>query len=366
MSKEPNHSMSAKGKHRTAKAVAAVTAVLVGMSVASVAATIEIYDSFFPRFERPDYALYPGMYEYGRYGDSLPRESFFIPNGEESLCAYYYPVEEPHGLVVAVHGFHAGADELLPMIERLTAGGYAVLSYDATGTYSSTGDSGVGMCRFICDLDVVLNYIAGDRALSAMPLVLIGHSLGGNAVASVLAFHSEVKAAVCIAPMNDASTLMVESSRKYVDDVAYTVKPVFDAYQNYLFGEFTEYTGVRGINSTDIPVLIAQGLSDETIPHDTLGITAHLGEITNPNLSLYYGEGLQGSHTGIWHSLDAEAYAVQVKATMKELESAKGDELTYEEKVAFYETVDHRRYSAVNEELFQQIFRTFESGLAAD
>lgn len=365
MSTEPKQSLPPKRNRKTLKAIAAVTAVLVGVSVASVAATIGIYDSFFSRYERPDYGLYPGMYSYERYGDTLPRESFFIPSGENDLCAYYYPTENPRALAVAVHGFHAGADDLLPMIERLTQEGYAVLSYDGTATYSSTGDSGIGMCQFICDLDAVLSYISADVGYSSMPLVLIGHSLGGNAVASVLPIHREVQAVVCIAPMNDASTLMVETGRQYVSYAAYTVKPIFDAYQDYLFGEFTEYNGIRGINSTDIPVLIAQGLNDGTIPHDTLAMTAYLDEITNSNLSIYYAEGLQGTHTGIWHSEDAEEYAAQVQTALEQAEEEKGEELTYEEKVAFYQTIDHHRYSAVNEELFQEIFQTFEKGLSS-
>lgn len=360
----PNTAGSAQKRRSALKTVAAVTAVVVGVSAASVAGTIAAYDAFFPRYERPNYALTPGMYDYERYGGTLPRESFFLPSGENLLCAYYYPVASPRALAVTVHGVHAGGDDLLPIIERLVQEGYAVLSYDATATYSSTGEDGIGMCQFMRDLDAVLNYVSVHPDFAAMPRVLVGHSLGGNAVASMLERHSEVKAAVCIAAMNDASTLMVESARKYVDDVAYLVKPVFDIYQRHLFDEFTEYNAVRGINSTTIPVLLAQGLCDEVIPHDTLAIVAHLDEITNPNVSVYYADGLQGSHTGIWHSLDAEQYAAEVKAGLDRLEEQKGRDLTDEEKAAYYRTVDHRRYSAVNEQLFAEIFATFDRGLA--
>lgn len=359
-----NRANSAKKRRSAIKTVAAVTAVVVGVSAASVVGTIAAYDAFFPRYERPNYALTPGMYDYSRYGDSLPRETFFVPSGENQLCAYYYPVLQARALAVAVHGVHAGADDLLPMIERLVQEGYAVLAYDATATFSSEGEDGIGMCQFMRDLDAVLDYVSADARLSAMPRVLIGHSLGGNAVASMLSLHPEVKAAACIAPMNDASTLMVDTARKYVDDVAYLTKPVFDIYQRHLFGEFTEYNAVRGINSTNIPILLAQGVRDEVIPHDTLAVTAHLSEITNPNLSVYYTDGLQGTHTGVWHSLDAEQYAAEVKAQLARLEAEKGDDLTDEEKAAFYRTVDHRRYSAVNEELFTEIFRIFAFGLA--
>ena len=341
---------------RTAKAIAAVTAAVVGAGTASVIQAIAIYNSFFPRYERPDPSQTPGMYIYERYEDTLPRETFFIPSGENRLCAYYYPVEQPKALAVTVHGIHAGGDDLLPIIEWLVGEGYAVLSYDATGTYSSTGEDGIGMCQFICDLDAVLNYLSDHPTYSAMPRVLVGHSLGGNAVASVLSLHSEVKAAACIAPMADASTLMVETARQRVGDLAATIKPLFDAYQEHLFGDYTQLNAIRGINDSGIPVLIAHGVEDETIPHDSLGVTARLSEITNPNVTVCYTKGWQASHTGVWHSVDAMQYAERVAQDVEGLSD--------EEKAAYYATVDHRRYSAVNEVLMMKIDTVFEKALA--
>lgn len=343
MSGRPSNTV--RVKKNTAKAIAVVTAALVGVSAITIAQTIAIYDSFFPRYERPDPSLTPGMTIYARFEGSLPRETFSIPSGENQLAAYYYPAAEPKALAVTVHGIHAGGDDLLPLIESLVQAGYAVLSYDATATYDSTGEDGIGMCQFIRDLDAVLCYLSEHPDYSTLPRVLLGHSLGGNAVASVLSLHSEVKAAVCIASMVDASTLMVETAHRYVSDVAYTVKPIFDIYQKYLFDDYTELNAVRGINESNIPVLIAQGLQDETIPHDTIAVTAHLDAITNKKLSVYYTDGPQGTHTGILYAADALSYQAQIGEAV--------------------EGVDHRRYSAVNEELMARVIETFAAGLEA-
>ncbi|MBP3392705.1 MAG: alpha/beta fold hydrolase [Clostridia bacterium] len=361
----PRQGKTMHPKKNTAKAVAVVTAVLVGVSALSIAQAIAVYDSFFPRYERSDPSLTPGMYVYARYEGRLKRESFFIPSGNNQLCAYYYPVTQPKALAVAVHGMHAGGDDLLPLIDRLVAEGYAVLSYDATATYSSSGEDGIGMCQFIRDLDAVLNYLAESDVYGAIPRVLIGHSLGGNAVASVLSLHQEIKAAVCIAAMTDASTLMVETARMYVHDIAYTVKPVFDVYQKYLFDDYTELNAVRGINDSQIPILLAQGLQDDVIPHDSIAVTAELEKITNPNVSVYYTDGSQGTHTGILQDADALTYRELVSDTLDAMEARKGAALTNAEKKAFYAGVDHRRYSAVNQELVARILDTFRAGLSA-
>ena len=348
---------------RIKKIAAVLSASLVGISAASVASAILSYDSYFARYERPDYALYPGMYCYERFADTLPRQTLRVASADVQLAAYYYPVESPKGLAVVVHGMHAGADDYLPLIEAVTKGGYAVFAYDATGHYDSGGQDAIGMCQQLVDLDRVLTFLENNEPYSNMPKLLMGHSWGGYAVSSALALHPQVKACVCLAPMCDGTTVMVETSRRYVGEMADTVKPVFDAYQKYLFGDYTRYNGVVGINALKVPVLIAQGVEDTVITPDGESITAYLDEITNPHVQVYYGKDYQGSHTGIWHSDEAESYRLQVARQLQELEQQKGEALTDAEKAEFYETVDHRLYSDVNLELIALIFETFEKGL---
>ena len=355
---------TAKKASSKAKRIALIVAAsLVGVSAASVLSAITIYDSVFERYERPDYALYPGLYSYERVADRLPRETFRIPSGDVMLQAYYYPSENARGLIVLAHGFHAGADDYLPLILAMVEREYAVLTYDVTGVYSSEGESVVGMCQSLRDLDCVLTYAGREERFSAMAKFVIGHSWGGYAASSVLALHSEIQGAALLAPMNNGSQMILEKGEQYAGKVAYSAKPIFDTYQRILFGNYVKYNGVVGINSTDAPILIAQGVDDTVITPDGQSITAHLPELTNPNITLYWGKGSQGSHTGIWHSTEAEEYARVVKSQLKlrelELERALNDE----EKKEFYATVDHELYSGVNEELMDLIVQTFEKGL---
>ncbi len=352
----PEKKFSHKDASSRVKKIALILSLsLVGMSSTTVISAILGYDAFFPRYERPDYNLYPGMYCIDRYDGTLPRQTLKVRSGEHDLASYYYPVDDPKGLCVVVHGIHAGADDYLPIIEAVTKEGYAVFAYDATGNYDSEGDSGIGMCQQLVDLDRVLSYLGSTYPYADMPKLLIGHSWGGYAVSSVLSLHREIRACVCIAPMRDGTTVMADTAEQYAGEAVDAVRPVFDVYQKYLFGSYIQYNAIVGINSTDIPVLIAQGMNDMNIPHDTLSITARLDEITNPNVRLYYGTELQGSHTGIWHSARAQRYAAQIKRYTRGMSD--------EEKAEYYKTVDHRLYSEVNDELMQLIFETFENGL---
>ena len=361
MSNSNSSALLEEQKSARAKKIAiTLSASLVGISTAAIISGIVSYDAFFPRFERPDYALYPGMYCYERFEGGLVRQTMTIPSGEVDLAAYYDPVDAPKGLVIIVHGIHAGGDDFLPMVEAMVQGGYAVFTYDATGNYSSGGDSGVGMCQQLVDLDAVLCWLEEQEPYRSMPKFLIGHSWGGYAAASALALHSEIKACVCIAPMCDGTTIMVEKSKEHIGDLAYTVKPIFDAYQWYLFGDYTRYNAVVGINSTDVPVVIVQGLDDTVITPDGQSITAYLDELTNPNVSVHYTTGLQGSHMGVLHSVEAEEYIAAVRKELERLEWEKGEPLTYSEKTAFYQTIDHRLYSEFNPELISLILETFD------
>ena len=267
------------------------------------------------------------------------------------------------GLVVVSHGLHAGADEYLPLILEFTKGGYAVFAYDVTGTYSSGGESTVGMCQSLVDLDRALTFVKGCGIGQNQPIFLVGHSWGGYAVTSVLALHSDVKACVAIAPVNSGPDMIVQKGEEYVGKLAYVSKPVLDVYQRVLFGKYVSYDGVKGMNSTDIPVLIAQGVDDTVVTMNGQSVTAHRNEITNPNVSYYYGKGSQGTHTGIWHSDASEEYQRKIASELKLLEMERGRALTDEEKAVFYQSVDHRLYSEVNKELLELIFDTFERAL---
>ena len=352
-----------KTKARAKRIAMVAAASLVGISVTTITATICVYDTFFERYERPNYAIYPGLYSYDRISNSLKRETFRIPSGDNKLAAYLYRAVGSNRLVVLAHGFHAGADDYLPLIEAIVNRGYSVLTYDVTGVYSSEGESGIGMCQSLVDLDNVLNFVRDDPRFASMAKLLIGHSWGGYAAASALALHPEVRAAALIAPMNDGSNIMVEKGEQYVGKPSKTAKPVFDAYQRILFGDYVKYNGVVGINSTDAHILIAQGLDDKVITQDGQSITAHLDELTNPNVTLYWGMGSQGSHTGIWHSVESEEYrrVVACQVNKRQLELKRN--LTEEELSEIYATVDHRLYSGVNTELVDLIIKTFENGL---
>ena len=345
------------------KVIIGLLATAAGISVATAASSVIAYERMFPRVNRPDYALTPGEYSYERVQDKLLRSEFYYTVNEVRLKGYYYGAAESKGLVVLSHGMKSGADDYLPIVSYMVDAGYNVFSYNCTGTYESDGDGLVGMCQSLIDLEGTIKYIQSVDALSKMPLFLIGHSWGGYAATSVLSIVKGVRACASIAAMHNACKLMTEKAQQYVGSLGKFPEPMFDLYQRLLFDDYVDCNAIRGINESNIPVIVAHGKTDKTISYDMQSIIAHRDKIVNPHVQYYIGEGLQGSHTGIWHSERSEIYQKQIKTELKALEKAKGRELTYAEKTEFYSTVNHALYSEVNQELMQQIVQTFDANL---
>lgn len=340
-----------------------VIGALTGFSGAMVASALIAYDTIFKRYDRPDYNLYPGMYNINRFNGTLYREEVYFPSNGVKLKGYYYPALNPKGLIVIAHGLHAGGDDYLPMVEYLVKNNYNVFNYNVQGTYESEGEDCVGMCQSLIDLESALTFLENTPPYSYMPICLIGHSWGGYAVSSVLSIKKNIKACACIAPMNSGADMMVEKGEQYVGKLATMPAPVFNLYQKHLFNGYTKFNGVKGINSTNVPIIIAQGVTDKIITYDGQSITAHKKELRTENVYYYDGFGPQGDHNNIWHSVEAAVYQDVVKSKLKLLEIEKGEKLTYDEKAEFYKTIDHNLYSQVNKELFDFIIKTFDKAL---
>ena len=350
-----------KGSSFKKKALIAAVVSLTGLSTAAVVGAKFGYDAIFSRYERPDYALTAGTCCFSRVKSGLERELRSFYSDGVRLQGYYYPARSPKGLTVVCHGIHAGADDYLPIVEYMVGAGYSVFSFDYKGTYDSEGDSTVGMCESLVDLDHALDYIESRSEFAALPITLIGHSWGGYAVASVLPLHKRVASCATIAAPNNGYTLILEKGEQYGGQLASKGIPeVFlNVSQKILFGKYTSFDAVTGINSTNIPVLIAHGDRDNVIHIGLQAIYAHKNEIRRNNVEYYCASGVQGGHDTVWHSKASAVYRSGLEPQIKSVKKDKA--MPYEEKTAFFDGIDHRLYSEVNEELFEKIIKMFDS-----
>lgn len=360
--KETDNSAKAWGK------ALALSVALVGLRSGTALAAKRIYDSCFPRCEKRALSAIYGEFDYRRVRTQLKRSLVTFLGEDRRLQGYYYPSADAKALVVVCHGMHAGADDYLPFIMYFVDHGYAVFAYDCRGTYASEGDSTVGFCTPVVDLDYALRFVKRDAVLSKLPLCLFGHSWGGYAVTSILSVHKNVKACAAIAPFNDGYTLIAEKGEQYAGPFVELVKESFpkrflDVYQKSLFGKYTTLNAVKGINSTGIPVFIAHGKNDNVIGFQGPSVISHRREIREKNVRYYVGTGAQAGHNTILHSPRAVAYQEKTANALKDLKEKLERDLTEEELTAFCNRVDHATYSEVNTEMMDEILCMFDGAL---
>src|SRR6185312_497590 len=138
--------------------------------------------------------------------------STFTAGDGENLALYDWPLHggrRPRGMVLLVHGLgeHMGRYERLA--RRLGDWGFAVRGYDQYGHGESGGPRGglTSSTRLLDDLaDIVDDTRAqlGRRKTPALPLILLGHSLGGLVAARFVSLQQRpVDALVLSSPALD-------------------------------------------------------------------------------------------------------------------------------------------------------------------
>jgi len=117
----------------------------------------------------------------------------FTASDGENLAAYHWPLAEGQprrGTVLLVHGLGEYAGRYHHVAERLNAWGFAVRAFDQYGHGRSAGPRG-GLNHDMRLLDDLADMVDTARAHTpeGLPLVLLGHSMGGLVAARFVAMH---------------------------------------------------------------------------------------------------------------------------------------------------------------------------------
>lgn len=115
----------------------------------------------------------------------------FTASDGENLAVYDWPLQDPaaqRGTVLLVHGLGEHAGRYHALAQRLNAWGFAVRGYDQYGHGQSGGPRG-GLNHDMRLLDDLADLVDATRARTpdGLPLVLLGHSMGGLVAARFVA-----------------------------------------------------------------------------------------------------------------------------------------------------------------------------------
>lgn len=324
----------------------------------SVIATPLIYGAIFSKPAAFSPSLVPGLVDYEQVKSAYPRKNFFFQSADGSkLMAYSYDNPSTDKTVIVLPGIGSSADAYLAQDLYFYDHGYDVVTFDQYALGSSEGTWERGMAEEAVDFGFLLEQL---KANGKKEFYLFGHSQGAYSACVYLnEDHPEIKAVSAVSGFDSSEGTVLSFARDRVSFLADLSAPFVTSYQRGLFGARSSWRAVDGINRSGIPFLLSQGQEDETIRADREAITHFSSEITNPHVSFYSTSGLQGSHSGILYSLEADTYQKQVKADYLAYKKEEGGSLTSEQVAAFFSKVDDQKYSELNPELMAKTLALF-------
>lgn len=200
----------------------------------------------------------------------LKREGYVFESDKgNKLQGYHYYLNkerQPKGMIVVAHGFGGGGHTgYMPEIDTFVQGGYDVFAYDITGNGESGGKAVGGMSQGVLDLERALEFVAAQEQFQEMPILLFGHSWGGYSVMSILNKEPNVVGGVALSGFNAVGDILIETGKRMYGSKAELLAPYLKLYERITFGEVGQLTSIRGLEKTEIPMMVIHSKDDETV-----------------------------------------------------------------------------------------------------
>lgn len=175
----------------------------------------------------------------------------------QSIATYAWgdPSTEPY--VLFAHGWSSHGTRFLPWVPQLRAAGYAVVAFDQPAHGRSSGTRST-LPEFACTLFAVVQHF-GPAA------VVVGHSLGGAAVAVALARGLRAARTILLAPAADPvdATLRFGRLLRLPERICRRMMAGFEASIGIAFDELQAHRNAPWIGC---PALVVHDLEDREVP----------------------------------------------------------------------------------------------------
>lgn len=196
-------------------------------------------------------------------------------SGKNRLTGYIWNETGTRGRIVLAHGMGTSIRYHLPEVHHFANAGYKVFAFEYSGYGGSTGHFR-GFPQAVADLKSAIDYVDDG----SLPVILLGHSMGGYAVCAVAQRLSRpVSAIVSYAPFHSSGEAIAEMTRgmsKCGGLLRLLILPV----QYAVFGGRHRLNGVDGLLAAKAPSLILQGSHDNEVRCTGCSMYAHRKELT--------------------------------------------------------------------------------------
>ncbi len=295
--------------------------------------------------------------------DSLKeREEVPFKCNNNTLMGYLYTVENPKGVIITAHGVNALADGTHAQFhDYMVRNNWDVFSFDMTGCGRS---SGRGMKTLFESRYCVINAVKtvqNHEKTKDLPICLLGHSWGAYGVVTASKEFPEIKAVASFSGFNQPAEIMYGFAEYYASPAVIVTKPSLDLALYTLFGDPAFYVAssvVRSNKGTNY--IVVHGDRDEVVPLKTYSLYDNVANRGLANVTSLLIE--DTGHVGPWKTNESNHYIDDVlMAHMDDLHKQYPDGIPEDVYNEYIDSIDKEKSSAINTDLFDQIFTIFEN-----
>ena len=308
-------------------------------------------------FKRLDFTKDSGLIAYEDISNKYPRTEYQFKSGCHTLNGYLYGDNKGSDLVVYVHGLCPGHQGYLSEVIALVDLGYAVFTYDFTGTGASSGKSFKGLDQQLFDIKKAMRFLKNQNYFGYQNIYLDGHSMGGYAVGAY--YNPDVKASVSISGFNDPiEELMYYFSKGKSKLFIFLAKYMINL--KYFIDRGFGYCvkAHKRLHTTKTKTLVIHGSRDEVVPFD-ISICNKKGQINNDLVDYYImEEELHSSHNSVIASTECVLYQKEISKIYDE--QIKLGKTPKEARQIAFTNLDVFKYNQANLDLMDRIDKFYK------
>jgi alpha-beta hydrolase superfamily lysophospholipase len=219
------------------------------------------------------------------------------------LAAWFVPAPEARGVVILCHGYGISRDQMLPFLPCLHKAGFSCFLFDFRASGQSEGRTATAGKTEVRDLEAAVEYLGSQPDTAALPLGVLGLSMGGAVAILAAAHDTDIAGVVSDCAYADLEKESQQWLRGWFGPLAPIFVPTVLWLGKHLFG--LDLKGVAPIEHVGAiaprPILFIHGTADRlTRPQDA----QELFDAAGKPKELWLVEG--ASHGGSYHAQPEE------------------------------------------------------------
>lgn len=199
----------------------------------------------------------PGAREKARQSELGDARITELPFGRERLAVYTWgdPINQPR--VLLAHGWSSFGLRFLPWVQVLQRAGYAVITFDQPAHGRSTG--------YRATLPMFAEGVQHVAAHYGPLAAVIGHSLGGAAVAVALSRGMQAERVLLLAPAADPFAA-AQRFGGFIGLAQHLTRRIFDDYEQITAQSVADFQAHATAPRIGRPALVVHDIEDAEVP----------------------------------------------------------------------------------------------------